>query len=215
MPGGDRRRLALVAVPIVVLSAMGIAAAALTPLLVRDAPLLLLVLESRNRYLLLVASKVDPVPFVLVGLLRRLASDPFYYLLGRWYGESAVRWMERRTPGGGHALLDLQRGFSRLAAPAVLLFPGALVCVLAGAAGMPPRRFLLLNVIGSIAAVFALRLVADAASGPIGALVRFSDRNAGWLTAAFVLATALWLVAERRRGRRPGLRETFRAERDE
>jgi membrane protein DedA with SNARE-associated domain len=200
--GRERRRLALVVVPLVVLSLAGIAAAALTPLLVRDAPLLLLLLESRNRYLLLVAAKVDPVPFVVVGVLRRLASDPFYYLLGRWYGDRALRWVSRRAGDEG-LLTDVERAFARVAAPAVVLFPGALVCALAGSTGMPPRRFAVLNVLGSVAAVVGLRLLADAAAGPLGAVVGFSDRNAGRLTAVFVLLTLGWLVLERRRGRHP------------
>jgi membrane protein DedA with SNARE-associated domain len=199
---GDRRRLALVAIPIAVLSAAGIAAAAFTFLLVREAPLLLLVLESRNRYLLLVAAKVGFTSFLVVGVLRRFAGDPFYYLLGRWYGDAAVRWIERRS-GTGWLMLDVQRWFSRLAAPAVLLFPGALVCVLAGATGMSPRRFVSLNLVGSVGTVLALWFVADATAGPLAAIVDWTDRNALWLTGLLVAATAGWLSVEWRRGRGP------------
>jgi membrane protein DedA with SNARE-associated domain len=196
------RRLALVGVPIVVLSIAGILAAALTPLLVRDAPLLLLVLESRNRYLLLVAAKVDVVPFVVVGVLRRFASDPFFYLLGRWYGDRAVRWVERRM-GGGQVVTEIERLFARVAIPLVALLPGALTCTLAGSTGMPPRRFVAWNLAGTVVVVVALRLLADAAAGPLAAIVAFNDRNTGWLTAVFVVATVLWLLVERRRGRSP------------
>lgn len=196
----DRRRLVLLTVPIAVLSVGGILAAAFTPLLVRDAPLLLLVLESRNRYLLLAAARVDLVPFVVVGVLRRLASDPFFYLLGHWYGERGVAWAQRRA-GGGPWAQSVRRVFVRLAVPAVLLFPGALVCVLAGATGMPPRRFVALNLAGSVAAVAALRLLADAAAGPLGAVVAFSDRNVGWLTTVFAAVTVVVLLIDRRRTR--------------
>lgn len=215
MRRGDRRRLAIVALPLVALSVAGIAAAAFTPLLVREAPLLLLVLESRNRYLLLVAARVDLVPFLVVGVLRRFASDPFYYLLGRWYGDRALAWVGRRAGDAGFAA-DLQRWFGRVAGAAVVLAPGALVCTLAGATGMPPRRFVALNLLGSLGAVVVLRLAADAAAGPLETIVRFSDRNAVWLTAAFAAATVLWLLAERRRGRGPiegvGLREALDGE---
>lgn len=199
---GDRRRLWIVAVPMVVTTVAGLFAMALTPILVRDAPLLLLLLESRNRYLLLVAAKVEFTPFLVVGVLRRFLSDPFYYLLGAWYGDRAVRWIERRA-GGGFLALDVQRWFSRLAAPAVLLFPGALVCVLAGATGMGARRFVTLNLLGSLGAVLVLWRVADLGAGPLAALVRFSDRNAGWLTAVFAGMTALYFLIEWRRGRSP------------
>jgi len=189
------RRLALVVVPILVLSAAGIAAMALTPILVRDHPLLLLVLESRNRYLLLVADRVDPVPFVVVGVLRRLASDPFYWLLGRWYGDAAVGWAAGRT--GGRALPLQARWFARLADLAVLVFPGAVVCALAGATGMSARRFAVLNVAGSVTAVLVLRRLAEVAAAPIAALVAFSDANAGWLTAVTAAFTVAALLAQR------------------
>ena len=84
------RRAAWLVVPIVALSAAGIAAAAFTPILVRDHLLLLIVLEARNRYLLLVSGKLGVTEFVVVGVARRFASDPFFYLLGRWYGEAGV-----------------------------------------------------------------------------------------------------------------------------
>lgn len=202
MTDQDRRRLMIVAVPMVVTTVAGLFAMALTPVLVRDAPLLLLLLESRNRYLLLVAAKVEFVPFLVIGVLRRFLSDPFYYLLGYWYGDRAVRWMERRA-GGSFFALDVQRWFSRLAVGVVVLFPGALVSVLAGATGMGARRFIVLNLLGSLGAVLVLWRVADLSAGPLAALVGFSDRNAGWLTAVFVGVTALWLTFEWRRGRRP------------
>lgn len=207
------RRLALLTVPIAVLSVAGILAAAFTPVLVREAPLLLLVLESRNRYLLLVAARVELVPFVVVGVLRRLASDPFFYLLGRWYGERGVDWAQRRA-GAGTWAQTVTRVYGRLAVPAVLLFPGALVCVLAGATGMPPRRFVTLNLTGSVAAVVGLRLLAEAAAGPLDAVVDFSDRNAGWLTAVFATVTVVVLLIDRRRGRAPAPLDEGAAEPD-
>ena len=47
--------------------------------------------------------------------------------------------------------------------------------------------------------VVALRVFADAVAGPLDAIVRFNDRNAGWLTVMFVALTVLWLALSRRR----------------
>ncbi|MGH8886340.1 MAG: hypothetical protein ACRDYX_14420 [Egibacteraceae bacterium] len=195
---GNSRRVALLVVPIVVLSIAGILAAALTPLLVRDHPLLLIVLEARNRYLLLVSGKVGTAEFIAVGVARRLASDPFFYLLGRWYGDRAVDYVEQRWGGRRHTVDLVGRAFRRVADAAVLLFPGALVCALAGSTGMRPARFVSLNLAGSLLVVVALRVLADAAAGPLAKIVDFNDRNAGWLTALFVVATAAWLYWRRR-----------------
>lgn len=180
------------------LSVLGIAAGALTPVLVAEAPLLLLALESRNRYLLLVASQVDVVPFVVVGVLRRLASDPFFYLAGRWYGPRGVRWAERQA-GGARWLPAFQRRFQTVGGLLVFAFPGALVCTLAGATDMRPARFAVLNLAGTVAAVVALRAAADVLAEPLAAVVAFNERYTWQLTVVFVALTAVWLVGQRRR----------------
>ncbi|MGH8930378.1 MAG: hypothetical protein ACRDZO_07010 [Egibacteraceae bacterium] len=199
--GGGFGRLALLAVPIVALSIAGILAAAFTPLLVRDHPLLLILLESRNRYLLLVAGKVGVAEFVVVAVMRRFASDPFFYLLGRWYRDVADGWVAKR--GGVRLTQVVEALFRRVAGITVLLFPGALVCILAGSTGMSPRRFVTLNLIGSLVTVVGLRLLADVAAGPLDVIVRFNDRNAGWLTVVFVVATVAWVGTRSRRQPRP------------
>jgi membrane protein DedA with SNARE-associated domain len=194
----DSHRVVLLAVPIVVLSIAGILAAAFAPLLVRDHPLLLIALEARNRYLLLVSGKVGAAEFIAVGVTRRFASDPFFYLLGRWYGDAAVGWIEQRWPGGRRTIESLQRLFRRVEDAAVFLFPGALVCVIAGATGMRPARFVTLNLFGSLFVVVVLRMVAAAAADPFDVIVRFNDRNAGWLTVLSAIGTAAWLYWRRR-----------------
>lgn len=193
------RRLALLVVPIVVLSVAGILAAAFAPLLVRDHPLLLIALEARNRYLLLTSGKVGTPEFIAVAVARRFASDPFYYLLGRWYGDRAARWVDRRLLQGGRlSAATIEGAFRRVADAAVFLLPGALVCFLAGSTGMRPSRFVSLNLIGSVLVVVAVRMLAAAAADPLGEIVRFNDRNARWLTVLFVVGTVAWLYLRRR-----------------
>lgn len=192
----------LVGVPIVVLSGMGIAAAAFTPVLVRDHPVWLLVLESRNRYLLLVAAKVSFPVFLGIAVARRFASDPFYFLLGRWYGDRAVEYVARNS-GSEAWVRRAVAGFDRFADVLVLLFPGALVSVLAGAGAMSWRRFVSLNILGSVGAVVVLWWLADTASGVLSRIVAFNDRNADWLTVLFGLGVLGWLVWSARGGGGP------------
>lgn len=95
---------------------------ALAPLLVRDAPLLLLALYPSNAHLLLISAKVGLVPLVAVAMARRIAADTAAFLLGRWYGERAVRWIARRAGRRHDLVAGLERAFPRLAQPLVFLF---------------------------------------------------------------------------------------------
>ena len=182
------------------LTIVGTAGNALFPALLENHPLLLIALDARNRQLVLTSNKVDLWPFVAVGVSRRLLSDPLYYLLGRFYGDDAVRWIERQMGDGGGLVRGVERAFRRVAPLMVFLFPGQLVCVLAGATGMSPVLFLALNVLGTLAVVFLLRRFGDAFSGPVESVTGFVGDNWRWLTAVSVLFTALWLWQQRRTG---------------
>jgi membrane protein DedA with SNARE-associated domain len=185
----------------VAVAVAGTIANALAPTLIRNHPLLLIALDARNRFLVLVVNDVDLVPFVVVGLLRRIVSDPLFFLLGYLYGESAVRWIERRMGGGGRAIRFTERWFARAAPVMVFLFPGALVCVLAGATGMPPALFLVLNVTGTVAALLVLYQFGEVFSGPIETITDFIDRNYLSLTVVTIVLTVGWVLWDRRRPR--------------
>jgi len=151
-----------------------IAFAFAAPLATRH-PLLLITLDARNRYLIL-ARNVDLVPFLVVGTLRRALSDPLYWLLGRWYGDRALRWLEEK--GGQGVLVTLtERVFAKAAYPMVFLFPGQVVCALAGKVGMPFGAFLAVNLAGTLATVSVLRLFGDIFGGPVDAILGFFSRH--------------------------------------
>ena len=82
----------------------------------------------------------------------------------------------------------------------VFLFPGALVCVLAGASRMRVRTFLLLNFTGTVAVVLLLRVFAHTIEGPIEAVQRFNDHNFKWLTAVGIVGVLGWVLLQRKQG---------------
>ncbi len=198
-PKPSRRTLVLLVTPIVVISTMGIIATAFTPALASRHPLLLIALDARNRFLVL-AREVDLVPFVLVAVLRRSFSDPLFYLLGRFYGKSALRWLEKKG-GGGQLVVLTEKFFSRAAYPMVFFFPGAIVCALAGQTGMAPVGFLITNLAGTLAAVLAVRVFSDAISSPVEGLLDFFDRNIVVTTTVTVCLVVLSVVLNRAQGK--------------
>lgn len=180
---------------------LGTVANALAPRLLRDHPLLLVALEPRNRYLLLTAGRVDLIPYLVFATFRRIASDPLYFALGHLYGDRAIGWLADQ--GGDRSRRFIrwaERVFGRFSHLGVFLFPGIVVCVLAGATGMRVRTFLALNLAGTIVAVVALRVFADQLSEPVTAITEWNDRNAGTLTVATVAIVIAWLAWNRRRG---------------
>jgi membrane protein DedA with SNARE-associated domain len=176
--------------------------------LLRSHPLWLIAMEPRTRYLLLVANKGVPlVSFVLIGVLRRLSSDPLFFLLGHLYGDNAVAWVERRFDNNSGMVRRIERIFRRAAPVVVFLFPGPLVCVLAGATGMSVPLFALCNVVGTVVAVTGYYYLAGTIKGPLDAINRFNNRYWKWLLALSVLATLYWLWDQRRKGRGVSLSE--------
>jgi hypothetical protein len=97
----DRRRLALLVVPVVVIAVVSSIGDALSPTLLVEAPLLLVLLVPRNRFLVLAAPLLEFWPFFLVGMIRLALTDPLFYLFGREYGDAAIAWTERRAGAPG------------------------------------------------------------------------------------------------------------------
>lgn len=200
-PKPSRRTLTLIVGPILAVVVIGTLGNMFHPSLLKNHPLLLVAMEPRNRYLLLVADKVSFVPFLLVATVRRLVSDPLFYLLGYLYGDAGVRWIERKMADSGGLVRGMERGFAKAAPLMVFLFPGAIVCVLAGATGMSPLLFLALNVAGTITMVSLLYRFAEFFDGPLGAVNGFYADNNKLLTIISVVFTLLWLIMQRKQGR--------------
>ena len=200
-PRPSRRTLALIVGPILAVVVVGTVGNAIHPTLVNSHPLLLVAMEPRNRYLLLVADKVSFVPFLVVATVRRLVSDPLFYLLGYLYGDRGVRWIERKMGEAGTLVQTMESGFAKAAPVMVLLFPGAIVCVLAGATGMSPLLFLVLNVAGTVTVVSLIYRFAGFLDVPLGAVNRFYGNNGKTLTVISVVLTLYWLWDQRRRGK--------------
>ena len=189
-------------IPIVVFTALGTVGTALTPPLAARHPLLLIALEARDRNLLL-ARHVGVAVFVVVGSARRLISDPFFYLLGRHHGAAGVSWLQRH--GGGRVVAATVRAFRRAAYPMLVVFPGAVVCTLAGDAGVPPGAFGFIVVLRTIAVVLMIRFVGNVFAGPVDATIRYFDQHLVVTSLASVALVAGWILWERypvRRGSR-------------
>lgn len=116
---------------------------ALAPALLLHAPLWLLALSPLDRHLVVVATRVDLLPFMLVALPARMLGAFWSYVVGYGYGEQGLVWTEKRHPRTGRYLRWLERGFRRASVPLLFLWPRPLGCALAGTVRMPLWQFAL------------------------------------------------------------------------
>jgi membrane protein DedA with SNARE-associated domain len=198
-----RRKLTLLLIPIVVLTVAGTLADWFAAAIITRHPLLQMFLNPRLRYLTLASNQVGPVAFFLMGFFRLVLTDPLFYLLGRWYGDAALRWMERHSGDSGRAVKLLERWFAKAAYPIVALAPNGFVCLLAGATGMRPAVFIALNVSGTIVRLIAVRALAHVLQSPLEALLRVIDRYQWWVVGISVALGLLQWMRSRRKGRPP------------
>ena len=135
-----------------------------------DMPLALLALNSSNRYLLLTTPLTELAPFVAVSTTRLLLPDPLFYVLGYLYRGKALHWARRVFPGMDPLFDQFEHdtgGFRRILDVMVVVAPNNPVCLLAGVAAMPVRRFVVLNVVGTLGRVLLMRALGTAFSTTI------------------------------------------------
>lgn len=206
---GSTRRLAILSTAIATFYGLGLLSWAVLPLLIRDLPLLLVLMNPATGILVLVSERIPLLPFVALATVRRVIFHLLFYTLGLDYGPSAVEWLERRSGGTIEMVRLIERIFLRVRWPVILFFPGALPSVLAGSVRMRLAHFLAVDLAGTIGSILVVRYAAEVASDPIGALLRFSDQHAVPLTAICVGATTIWLLVRWRRGRTGGAKLTL------
>jgi membrane protein DedA with SNARE-associated domain len=194
-PKLDRRHVTLLVLPIIPMWVATQASGALFPTLSTENPTLLILLSAANRNLIVAAASGqgwldagNAVPLVLygiIGVLRLLAPDPFFYAIGESYGDRAIAWMERRTPTFGEMLRELERLFAKAGWAFALVLPNNYVCLLAGAARMRRSWFWALNITGTIGRVIIMYFVGRALQDWIDRALGFvSDHRVPFLIAS-------------------------------
>jgi hypothetical protein len=125
-----------VIVPLLIFTALGWASLAASPWLI-SYPLLLIALNPKMVFLLLVAPKVGLFEFTLIATLRLCVADPFSYMLGFRYGGRVRERIERSRLR--NALLKITKVEHTACAAAVWLRPSQTVLAWAGSLRLAPR----------------------------------------------------------------------------
>ncbi len=199
-PRPKRLHVRIVVVTLATLVAAGVTGDLLTTTLADTHPLALVALNSRNRILILTTNDLDALTYYTVPAVRLLVSDPLFFLIGVWYGDAAIRWVERKWASQGELLRWVEGAFAKASYPLVFVAPNNYICLFAGASGMAVPVFVVLNVTGTFARLYAIRVFGAAFDKPIDAVLGFFQDHRLPLLGASVLLVSASLLLDRRRG---------------
>ena len=197
-PARPLRALALAA--LLVPQAVLLAVQGAAPLLLREAPLLLLALYPFQPWSLLVSSRTDPVAFVAVIVAVRTIPCWGGYFVGRWYGVQALDRLSRGRRSGRITRVVV-RVSARAGGLLLVVYPGATASVLAGANAMPGRRFVPLMLTGLLLSAVLTRMIADSASGVVTVAAARVDQYAVPLGLVLLAGVVVMQLVRRRRSR--------------
>lgn len=197
---GSRTRIAIVAVPIVAITIAMWVGNALAPTLASDAPHLLLALSPRLELMALVSPKVDTVSFYLIPLVRAAGVLGVWYLLGLWYNDRALRWVESQTGKAAKPLLWVERNFNKARYPVTFLFPINISAMLAGASGMSAPGFFAVALASNALRYWAVRALSEEFRGTMLDALDFVNQYQLYLTVGTVVLVIGWVTWSNREG---------------
>lgn len=196
----SKRALSAIVAIIIVLVIGGWIGDASAGYLVDHHPLWLIGLNARNRNLVLVVNHVDSVPYYVVGTVRLLLSDPLFYVLGYFYGDAGIKWMERQAPTYGRLMRSAEKWFGVAAYPLVFIAPNNYICLFAGAAGMSIPMFFALNITGTVFRLWILQVIGNIFDKPIDSIIGFIQDYRVPVIIGSVLLVLFTIWNERRQG---------------
>ena len=170
--------------------------------LLESSPETLLLLSSRNRYLVLaLGADVEMVAYWAIGFVRIAAAFVVCHLIGRAYAATALQWFVKYLGVTPEALEQFNRGFEKAEWVIIPFFAGSnLVAALSGIHRTPPARLALLlsvGVLGRLALIWWLaQIFEEELEDFVGVLQRYS----WWLVGISVVLVVAVNVRNYRKG---------------
>jgi len=201
-PPNPRRTVPFLVGPIIVMIVMtNIGNATFPTLLAEGKAWLLLLLNSQNRFLVLATNQLDAPTYYGIGMFRLLLPDPFFYLLGFWYGETVIRWIEQKSQTYGLAIRKFEALFDKASLVVVTIFPNNYICLIAGTARMSPLVFAACDVVGTFGRLVLFRLFGQALQDQLQSVQDFITTYRWPLTALSLTLVGFTLLRDWRAGR--------------
>ncbi len=170
--------------------------------LLQSSPETLLLLSSRNRYLVLaLGADVSPLAYWGVGFLRIGAAFVICHLIGRAYSGTALSWFIKYLGVTPEALEQFDRAFARAEWVIIPFFAGSnLIAALSGVRRTPVRRLALLLSVGILGRLVLIWWLAQIFDEELERFVGWSQRYSWWLLGISVALVLLVNVRNFRKG---------------
>jgi membrane protein DedA with SNARE-associated domain len=166
-------------------------------------PLVLLLLNDKPRYQLLVVNELEPWVFYPVALVRLLITKPLVWLVGAWYGPRVVDWIQSRSERTGRVVRWMQRHFPRYGWVIMIITTSNPVCLLAGSVGYPLAWLMAWAVIGTLIRLWAVDVVGGALSDQIAWFIEWVADHRVPVVLASITVVLVGIWWQRRRGLSP------------
>lgn len=165
-------------------------------------PAALLWLSSRNRYLIAtVSSGISPWTWALVGTLRIAAMAIVCHMVGRCYGDRALRWFWRYLGMPTEQVGKFEKAFAKAEIAIVPFFVGSnIVWVLSGAAATTWKRLVPLFAVGMAARLALMWWLAKVFEDEVISFLKWVDRYQLWFILGSIAIVVVVNVRNFRRG---------------
>jgi membrane protein DedA with SNARE-associated domain len=189
-------------VPFGVVAALAQVGNAIGPTLITHHPLLEIVLNPINRYLILAAPQVSIVPFFVIGFARLILTDPIAFILGRQYGDAALTWAEGKTGAAGEPGLvrRMERLFNKAAPVFIVIAPSFIWCLMAGNSRMKTWVFVTCNFVGTVGRLTLIWMAGDAFESQLNSVLDVIRRFQVPLLVLTVSMVLIQTLRSRKRG---------------
>ena len=146
-------------------------------------PAKLLMLSSRNRYLIVtVPSGISPITWSLIAAARLGTAALVCHLVGRAYGDRALRWFWKFMGMPQEQVAKFEQSFAKAEWVLVPFFVGSnIVWVLSGAARTSWKRLVPLFAVGLAARLALLWWLAKQFEEEVRSAMRWVDRYQWWV----------------------------------
>ena len=164
---------------------------ALSPYLLAEHPLLLVMMSPIPRHMLLAAPRLDLGSYLAAGFVRRVFSASGGVCLGLRFGEGGIAWAEQHDGQLKRGAAALRWAFKRVGLLVVFVSPNPFVAATAVAMGKSPRAVLATSAAGHVSWLLIWYRFGDLAREFIAPITEFFQRYTWQSTAVCVVFVAL------------------------